>query len=124
MLDHVSLQARDVEASVAFYLSVFAALGFREIMRYPIDAGPVVGMGVDDFPRFWLGPATVDCQRETHVAFTAASREVVDRVHAAAIEAGAEVLHTPRVWPEYHQTYYGVFLRDPDGNNVEAVSHG
>lgn len=124
MLDHVSLQARDVQASVAFYLAVFAALGFREIMRYPTDKGLVVGIGVDDFPRFWLGPATLDCQRETHLAFTAASREAVDRVHAAAIEADAEVLHAPRVWPKYHPTYYGVFLRDLDGNNVEAVSHG
>ena len=45
-------------------------------------------------------------------------------MHAAAVEAGAEMLHAPRVWPEYHPTYYGVFVRDLDGNNVEAVSHG
>ncbi len=124
MLDHVSLQARDVDAAVVFYLTVFGPLGFRELMRYPTGNGPVVGIGVDDFPRFWLGPATVDCQRETHLAFTAASREAVDQVHAAAVGAGAEVLHAPRVWPEYHPTYYGVFVRDLDGNNLEAVSHG
>ena len=63
------------------------------------------------------------CVRETHVAFTAVDRGSVDRVHAAALDAGAEILHAPRVWPEYHPTYYGVFLRDLDGNNVEAVSH-
>jgi catechol 2,3-dioxygenase-like lactoylglutathione lyase family enzyme len=125
MLDHVSLQARDVDAAASFYLSVFAALGFREIMRYPTETGPVVGIGgPDGFPHFWLGPATVDCQRETHVAFTAADRAAVDEVHAAAVQAGVEVLHPPRVWPEYHPAYYGVFLRDLDGNNVEAVSHG
>ena len=55
---------------------------------------------------------------------SAPSREAVDAVHAAALEAGAEVLHAPRVWPEYHPGYYGVFFRDPDGNNVEAVHHG
>ena len=77
MLDHVSLQARDVEASVAFYLAVFAALDFREALRYATPSGPVVGLaGADGFPHFWLGPAD-----------------------------------------------YGVFLRDLDGNNVEAVSH-
>ena len=47
----------------------------------------------------------------------------MDQVYAAALEAGAEILHAPRVWPEYHETYYGVFLRDLDGNNVEAVCH-
>jgi predicted lactoylglutathione lyase len=57
-------------------------------------------------------------------ALSAPSREAVDAVHAAALEAGAEVLHAPRLWPEYHPGYYGVFLRDPDGNNVEAVHHG
>ena len=125
MLDHVSLQARDVDASVAFYLAVFAALDFREALRYPTPNGPVVGLaGADGFPHFWLGPATGEGERETHVAFTAVDRRSVDRVHVAALEAGAQILHAPRVWPEYHPTYYGVFLRDLDGNNVEAVSHG
>ena len=125
VLDHISLQARDVEASVAFYLSVFAALGFREAMRYSTPNGPVVGLaGPEGFPHFWLGPATGEAGRETHVAFTADDRRSVDRVHEAALEVGAEVLHAPRLWPEYHPTYYGVFLRDLDGNNVEAVSHG
>jgi len=55
--------------------------------------------------------------------FAAASREEVDAVHAAAVAAGAEVLHAPREWPEYHPGYYAVFLRDPDGHNVEAVVH-
>jgi catechol 2,3-dioxygenase-like lactoylglutathione lyase family enzyme len=124
MLDHVSLQAQDVDASVAFYLKVFAALGFREAMRYPTPAGPVVGLaGTDGFPHFWLGPATDDGRRETHLAFTSPNRLAVDQVHAAAVDAGVEVLHAPRLWPEYHATYYAVFLRDLDGNNVEAVSH-
>ena len=75
-------------------------------------------------PDFWLGPRqTGDGFRESHIAFSAPDREAVDRFGEAAIAAGAEVLHEPRVWPEYHPNYYGVFVRDPDGNNVEAVCH-
>ena len=61
--------------------------------------------------------------RPVHLALTAPSRSAVDDVHAAAVAVGTDVLHPPRVWPEYHPGYYGVFLRDPDGNNVEAVHH-
>ena len=124
MLDHLSLPVRDVEASVRFYVDVFAALGVREAMRYERDGLPVVGLsGPDGFPHFWLGTAE-DPDDEVHVAFRAGDRPAVDAVHAAALAAGAEILHAPRLWPEYHPTYYAVFLRDLDGNNVEAVSHG
>lgn len=120
MLDHLSIQVSDVEAAAAFYVRVFAPLGLREAMRF----GLVVGLsGPDGFPHFWLGPATQPAGREAHIAFTAPSRAAVDEVHAAAVAAGVEVLHAPRVWPEYHPGYYGVFLSDPDGNNVEAVHH-
>lgn len=72
----------------------------------------------------WLGTGGGPPGREVHVAFRAPDRAAVDAVHRAAVEADAEVLHAPREWPEYHPTYYGVFLRDLDGNNVEAVHHG
>jgi catechol 2,3-dioxygenase-like lactoylglutathione lyase family enzyme len=122
MLDHIGVQVADVEAAAAFYLRVFAPLGVREAMRIPSDRGLVVGLcGPDGAPRFWLSPSTGGPSRELHVAFIAPSRAAVDEVHRAAVEAGAEVLHAPRVWPEYHPGYYGVFLRDLDGNNVEAV---
>ena len=122
MLDHIAVQVSDVEAAAAFYLRVFAPLGIREAMRFPRDGALVVGLcGPDGAPRFWLGPATGGPARELHVAFAAPSRDAVDEVHRVAVAAGAEVLHAPRVWPEYHPGYYGVFLRDPDGNNVEAV---
>ncbi|MGH3354658.1 MAG: VOC family protein [Nocardioidaceae bacterium] len=124
MLDHVALQVRDVDASVDFFLRAFAALGFQEILRYPRGDSPVVGLGgTDGFPHFWLGPVTGTGFRETHVAFSAPSRAAVDRVHDAAVDMGADILHAPRVWPEYHDSYYGVFIRDLDGNNVEAVCH-
>jgi catechol 2,3-dioxygenase-like lactoylglutathione lyase family enzyme len=75
-------------------------------------------------PDFWLGPqATGDGFRESHIAFTAPNRIAVREFFAAAKAAGADVLHEPRVWPEYHPGYYGAFVRDPDGNNVEAVCH-
>ncbi|MCB0941921.1 MAG: hypothetical protein KDB72_16985, partial [Mycobacterium sp.] len=59
-----------------------------------------------------------------HVAFTAADSGAVDAFYATALGLGAESLHAPRLWPEYHPGYYGGFVRDPDGNNVEAVFHG
>jgi catechol 2,3-dioxygenase-like lactoylglutathione lyase family enzyme len=125
MLDHLGVQVADVEASLAFYLRVFAPIGIREVMRFPRGDGLVVGLsGPEGIPDFWLGPSAGSETRELHVAFRAADRGAVDAVHEAAVTAGAEVLHAPREWPEYHPGYYGVFLRDPDGHNVEAVYHG
>jgi catechol 2,3-dioxygenase-like lactoylglutathione lyase family enzyme len=125
MLDHLSIQVADVPAAAAFYSRVFAPLEIREAMRFEREGGLVVGLsGPDGFPQFWLGPAaTGGTAREVHIAFRAPDRAAVDEVHRVAVEAGAEVLHAPRLWPEYHPGYYGVFLRDPDGNNIEAVHH-
>jgi catechol 2,3-dioxygenase-like lactoylglutathione lyase family enzyme len=125
MLDHLGIQVADVEASVAFYLRTFAALGLQEAVRIPLDAGAVVGLaGPGGPPDLWLSPAFGAEARELHLALQAADREAVDAVHAAAVSAGVEVLHAPREWPEYSPGYYAVFLRDPDGHNVEAVHHG
>ncbi|HUQ40748.1 MAG TPA: VOC family protein [Acidimicrobiales bacterium] len=124
MLDHLSIQCADIGASVAFYDTVLAPLGGKRIMSF----GDVHGYGVD-FPSFWLGPLSpgplgADASgRESHIAFTAPDRTAVAAFRDAAVAAGAEVLHEPRSWPEYHQHYFGVFVRDPDGNNVEAVCH-
>ena len=119
MLDHLGIQVADLTASQAFYDAVLAPLGAKRMMEFP----GVVGYGVTK-PDFWLGPVTVDgVQRELHVAFSAADRETVIAFHEAGVALGAEVLHAPRVFPEYHPDYFGAFLRDPDGNNVEAVCH-
>jgi catechol 2,3-dioxygenase-like lactoylglutathione lyase family enzyme len=119
MIDHISLQCADVAASAAFYDAVLRPLGYRRVM----DFGQVIGYG-DEFPAFWLGPFNSgDGFRETHVAFTAPDRAAVEAFRDAAVAYGAEVLHEPRVWPEYHPGYYGAFVRDPDGNNIEAVHH-
>ena len=125
MLDHIGVQVADVDASVAYYLRVLAPIGLREQLRFPVDGGFVVGMsGADGNPDFWLSPAAGSEARELHLALAAPDRASVDAVHEAAVAAGAEVLHAPREWPEYHPGYYAVFLRDPDGHNLEAVFHG
>jgi catechol 2,3-dioxygenase-like lactoylglutathione lyase family enzyme len=120
MLDHVSIQCADVPASAAFYDAVLTPLGGGRLM----DFGEVIGYGIAPKPDFWVGPrATGEGFRESHIAFTAPDRAAVQAFFDAAVARGAEVLHEPRVWPEYHPTYYGAFVRDPDGNNVEAVCH-
>lgn len=120
VLDHVGMQCTDLSATAAFYDAVLAPLGGQRVM----DFGPAIGYGTPPHPDFWISAqATGDGFRESHVAFIAPSRAAVRAFFAAAVAAGAEVLHEPRVWPEYHKTYYGVFVRDPDGNNVEAVCH-
>lgn len=119
MLDHIALQVADPAASAAFYDRVLAPLGSTRLL----DFGQVIGWGTTQ-PRFWIGPVTTDgTARELHVAFAAADRAQVEAFFEAAVAAGAEVLHAPRVRPEYHAAYYGAFVRDLDGNNVEAVCH-
>ncbi len=119
MLDHLSIQCSDLEKSKAFYDSVLGTLGAKRIL----DFGEAVGYGVD-FPSFWIGAQTTgDGFRESHIAFTASSHDEVRDFFDAAMRLGVESLHGPRLWPEYHEHYYGAFVRDPDGNNVEAVCH-
>ena len=120
MLDHISIQCADVGASAAFYDAVLAPLGGARVMEF----GQVIGYGVDGKPDFWLGARqTGEGFRESHIAFEAADRATVRAFFDVAVAEGAEVLHEPRMWPEYHPNYYGAFVRDPDGNNVEAVCH-
>ncbi len=124
MFDHLGIQAADVDAAVAFYVNVFAPLGFVEAQRHPVGESSVVGIAdAGGFPAFWVGPSNGPETREIHVAFTAPDRGAVDAVHQAALDRGVEVLHAPRIFPEYHPGYYAVFIRDLDGHNVEAVHH-
>lgn len=119
MLDHFGINSSDLAESSAFYDDVLATLGHRRLM----DFGVAIGYGTDK-PDFWL--STFDGMgpnREVHIAFTAPDAATVRAFVEAARARGAEVLHEPRLWPEYHEAYYGGFVRDPDGNNVEAVCH-
>ncbi len=120
MLDHVSIQCADVEASARFYDRVLAPLGGTRVMEF---AG-VIGYGTGDRPEFWIGPRmTGSGFREAHLAFVAPDRAAVRAFVDQATAVGADVLHAAREWPEYHPGYFGGFVRDPDGNNVEAVCH-
>ena len=120
MLDHVGFQCSDLAASAAFYDAVLAPLGQSRLADFKV----AMGYGGDGHADFWIGELNEgDGFRESHIAFAAPDRAAVDAFFAAAVAQGAEVLHEPRIHDEYHANYYGAFVRDPDGNNVEAVSH-
>lgn len=120
MLDHVGVQCADMTASAAFYDAVLAPLGGTRIM----DFGEAIGYGIPPMPVFWISVFdSGEGFRESHLAFSAPDRSAVRAFFDAAATVGSEVLHEPRLWPEYHPNYYGAFVRDPDGNNVEAVCH-
>lgn len=120
MIDHLSIQCTDIAASAAFYDAVLPPLGGARVM----DFGEVIGYGAPSRPEFWIGKrSTGEGFRESHIAFVAPGRDRVREFYEAAVAQGAEVLHEPRLWPEYHSNYFGAFVRDPDGNNVEAVCH-
>jgi catechol 2,3-dioxygenase-like lactoylglutathione lyase family enzyme len=119
MLDHIALQCSDLEASAIFYSAVLAPLDFRLM----VDHETVLGYGRER-PAFWIGIHRFgEGFRESHIAFEALDRPAVQAFYEAAMRNGAEILYEPRVWPEYHPDYFAVFVRDPDGNNIEAVSH-
>jgi catechol 2,3-dioxygenase-like lactoylglutathione lyase family enzyme len=118
MLDHVKLFVSDVDRSRAFYERALQPLGYRVLLE---PAPGVVGMG-RDFPNFWLAKAE-GSPTTAHVAIRADSRSVVDEFHEAALAAGGTDNGAPGLRPQYHPAYYGAFVHDPDGNNVEAVCH-
>ena len=120
MLAHVSIQCADFERSAAFYDAVLAPLRGARVM----ELAEAIGYGVPPAATFWIGrQETGNGFRETDIAFRAPDRAAVRGFVEAARGTGAEVLHEPQLWPQYHPTYYGGFVRDPDGNNVEAVFH-
>lgn len=125
MIDHLGINCADYPKSQEFYDTVLGVLGFSRQM----DFGVAIGYGRDGKPDFWIADgvgngAGTGPNREVHVAFQAADEAAVRAFHEAAVGLGAESLHPPRLWPEYHPGYFGAFVRDPDGNNVEAVWHG
>ena len=118
MIDHIAVPVRDFAVAAGFYDTVLATLGGKRLMSFDGAAG----YGIEQ-PNFWLEPLGDRQAQEKHIAFSATNRAAVTAFHDAAVAAGAEVLHAPRLWPEYHPMYFAVFVRDPDGNNVEAVCH-
>jgi len=119
MIDHFGINCSDLQKTAAFYDQVLATLGHRRLMDFEV----AVGYGTDK-PDFWLSTFDgVGPNREVHLAFTAPDADAVRAFFQAAVDQGAEVLHEPKLWPEYHETYFGGFVRDPEGNNLEAVCH-
>jgi len=117
MIDHIKLHVGDAARSRAFYEQALAPLGYKVIME---PAAGVVGMG-SRFPDLWLEQS--DTPTVAHVALRADSREAVNAFHAAALAAGGADNGPPGLRPKYHRGYYGAFVIDPDGNNLEAVHH-
>ncbi len=117
MIDHLKIYVADLELSRRFYEAALAPLEYK-VMNEHEDG--TVGLG-HDFPHFWLAPG--DRTGFIHVAFRARSTELVDDFHAAALAAGGTDNGAPGPRP-YHPEYYGAFVLDPDGNNVEVVNHG
>jgi catechol 2,3-dioxygenase-like lactoylglutathione lyase family enzyme len=118
-LDHVSLDVSDYDASKAFYEGALAPLGVRLMM----EPAPKIGGFGGDFPFFWVAERGRGPDSGTHVAFRVEDRATVDAFHEAALAAGGRDNGGPGVREIYHPTYYGAFVLDPDGNNVEAVCH-
>lgn len=116
MIDHVTLQVRDIATSRAFYEAVLAPLGIA-----PEDIDGAVGFFGPEPGSFWICPAQRAEDRELHLAFRASTRALVRAFHEAAMAIDAEILHPPRIFPEYDADYFGCFIRDPDGHNIEAV---
>ena len=123
MLDHVSIEVSDFERSKAFYEAVLAPLGIRLLMEFEGAAG--FGKETEHGPKpfFWVGARGRPIVSGAHVAFGVRSTEQVDAFHAAALAAGGTDNGAPGPRPIYHPGYYGAFVLDPDGNNVEAVCH-
>ena len=128
ILDHVVVHVKDYARSKAFYERALAPLGVTLVREY----GQFGGFGKNRKPDFWIaaGGASyfTDEHRKgvitpVHVAFAAASRAEVDAFYRAAIEAGAKDFGPPGPRPMYHANYYGAFVLDPDGHDVEAVTH-
>ena len=126
MLDHLEIHVSDFERSRAFYLSALAPLGY--VARKTLPTGTGFGVGEADDAgdpggEFWIHQGTPSTPR-VHVAFRARNRDEVDAFHRAALAAGGRDNGGPGVRPKYHPNYYGAFILDPDGYNVEAVYHG
>jgi catechol 2,3-dioxygenase-like lactoylglutathione lyase family enzyme len=118
MIDHIIVTVSDYARSKAFYLAALAPLGYGVIMEF----GPAGGFGVAGKPDFWIRQAE-PVRPPVHVAFSSGDRATVDRFWEAAIAAGGRDNGPPGLRPDYHPNYYGAFVFDPDGNNIEAVCH-
>ena len=125
MIDHTGLSMTDPKKSREFYEKALAPLGYSVLMEIPTEytgGAVVLGLGVPPKPDFWLHQGPPQTPR-IHIAFAADSHEQVDAFYRAAIAAGGKDNGPPGPRPHYHPNYYGAFVFDPDGHNIEAVCH-
>ena len=124
MLDHAGFPVSDYARSKAFYLQALAPLGYVLVMEVQQDENdsPAAGFGVGGKPDFWIG-GEGGLNRHIHIAIVAKDRATVDAFYRAALAAGGKDNGAPGLRPHYHANYYGAFVRDPDGHNIEAVCH-
>ena len=122
MLDHIGIEVSDYERSKAFYAAALAPLGMKLLME-PADGVGGFGVPADQKPFFWIAARGGAVVSGAHVAFEVPNLELVDSFHASALAAGAQDNGAPGKREIYHPNYYGAYVLDPDGNNVEAVCH-
>ena len=125
MIDHTGVGCSDPVKTRRFYEQALAPLGYKVLKEIPVEftGGMVVfGMGVPPMPDFWINQGSPQ-KPHVHIAFKAENRAMVDAFHAAAIAAGGTDNGKPGLRPHYHQNYYGAFVLDPDGHNIEACCH-
>jgi catechol 2,3-dioxygenase-like lactoylglutathione lyase family enzyme len=125
VIDHIGMPVSDIPRATDFYMKALSPLGIAMIMQISAEQtgdGPAVGFGADGKPFFWLGEGE-KAGGHVHVAFAAQSRADGDAVYQAARAPGPKDNGAPGLRPIYHANYYGAFVLDPDGNNIEAVCH-
>lgn len=125
MIDHTGVVMSNPAKSREFYEKALAPLGYKTMMEIPkeyTDGKVVLGMGVPPKPDFWLSEGTPN-KPALHIAFRADNHKQVDEFYKAALAAGGRDNGGPGPRPHYHEHYYGAFVLDPDGHNIEAVCH-
>ncbi len=125
IIDHISLSVTDLDRAKAFYVKALAPLGLGVALEIPKSITgnvDIIGIGKNHKGELWLSPNGPQTP-STHIAFLAASRAEVDAFYVAALAAGGKDNGAPGVRPHYHADYYGAFVLDPDGHNIEAVCH-
>jgi len=128
MLDHVGLHVSDFARAKDFYRQALAAIGYQLIAEFPSEvtgSTAVAGFGDPPKPDFWIHAVARAARTApvAHIAFRVPTKKLVDEFHAAAIAAGGRDNGAPGPRPHYHADYYGAFVLDPDGHNIEAVCH-
>lgn len=125
MIDHTGLVVSDFERSKRFYVTALAPIGYAMLAEFPASVTghtDVAGFGEPPKPDFWISRGTPN-QPPIHIAFRVGSRDLVEAFYRAALAAGGRDNGGPGLRPHYHPHYFGAFVLDPDGHNIEAVCH-